>query len=135
MSLHRCVYVSSARLDPLHQDAQIEQIVDYAKIANAAMKVTGTLIFDGSRFAQLLEGPEIEATGLARRIAIDPRHEHVVFLERQNVKRRLFDGFSMAYSGRSMFVARTIAQPLIQNDRRSRLALRQLVQLMLEFAR
>lgn len=135
MSLYRCVYVSSARLEPLHKDAQVAQIADHAITANAAMQVTGALMYDGTRFAQLIEGPPLATISLAGRIAIDKRHCEVVFLEEQNTRRRLFSGFSMAYSGRSVFVERTIARPLLENDRRSKHALRSLIQLMQEFSR
>lgn len=135
MSLYRCVYVSSAKLGPVNTDEQIARIVDHATVANAAMRVTGALMYDGTRFAQLLEGPIMSAERLAERIARDPRHSRLVFLEKQLVKRRLFDGFSLAYMGNSLFVERTIALPLFSDDRRSNFALRQLIQMMQEFAR
>ena len=134
VSLYRCVYVSSARLASRHQALQVAQIVDHAVTANTASKITGALMFDGTRFAQLLEGPSLAVIALAERIRCDKRHDEVVFLEHLIADRRLFERFSMAYSGNSLFVERTIALPLVKHERRSKYALRELINLMKEFA-
>ena len=135
VSLYRCVYVSSARLAPQHRGAQVAQIVDHAVAANAAMEITGALMFDRTRFAQLFEGPPLAVIPLARKIARDKRHDQVVFLEHQPVNQRLFEGCLMAYHGNSVFVERAIALTLDNHEGCSKYALRQLIQLMLEFCR
>lgn len=135
MSLLRCVYVSSARLDLCHAHALAQQIVDHAVVANHAAQITGTLMFDGSRFAQLIEGPEANVARLVARLASDRRHEDIVFLERNRIAERLFDGFSMAYCGNSVFVKHSIARPLADSPGEADYALQQLIRLMLEFVR
>lgn len=135
MSMLRCVYVSSACLDRRHAHALVRQIVDHAVTANQAAQITGALMFDGSRFAQLIEGPESKITRLVDGLSGDPRHENIVFLERKCVTERLFNGFSMAYSGRSVFVERSIARPLADGPEQDDEALQQLIRLLQEFVR
>lgn len=135
MSLLRCVYISSARFDRRHAPVLVQQIVDHAVTANLAAQITGALMFDGSRFAHLIEGPEPEVARLLDALASDGRHQDMVFLERKPVAVRLFRSFSMAYHGRSVFVERRIARPLADRPEEAADALQQLIWLMLEFVR
>jgi len=135
MSLLRSVYVSLACLDRRDAQTLVQEIVDHARSANAAAQITGALMFDGSRFAQVLEGPEDKIVRLVDSIASDRRHENVVLIQQKRVVGRLFTGFSMAYSGRSVFVGRSIARTLAGHHGETDDALEQLVRLMLEFTR
>lgn len=135
MTLFRIVYVSSALLPPGQEDDEVTRIVERAVIANGAHNITGALIYDGSRFAQVIEGPETVTRALCDRILADPRHADPVILEQTPAGRRLFDGFSLAYRGRSVYVERTLARPLRADEARGGPALSQLITMMREFAR
>jgi hypothetical protein len=134
MSLLRVMYMSAAKFDAAQPDSLVQQIVDAATIANAAMAITGALLFDGRRFVQVLDGPEPALSSLIDRISVDRRHHRVVFLKRKRVDRRLFPDFSLAYSGDSVFVTRSMDRLLADHDRLSAAAVQHLVQVMQEFA-
>jgi hypothetical protein len=61
-------------LSPEHQDDVFSAICGESGARNALLSVVGALIFDGRRFAQLLQGPADALAALLRRIADDPRH-------------------------------------------------------------
>lgn len=69
---YEIVYASyiSAQLEP----GQIAGLVQQARLRNRAVGVTSLLVFDGTRFCQLLEGGMEAVTGLARTIQRDRRH-------------------------------------------------------------
>lgn len=135
ISLLRCVYVSSACLDRRSASALVQQLIDRSIAANDEAQITGALMFDGSRFAQLLEGSEDKLASLVDRLTSDRRHKNIVFLERKHVAERLFNGFSMAYSGNSVFVSRSITRSLADRPGEADYGLQQLIRLMLEFVR
>jgi hypothetical protein len=60
----------SAQLEPW----QIADLVQKGRLRNRAMGVTSLLVFDGTRFCQLLEGGLEAVTALAGTIQRDPRH-------------------------------------------------------------
>lgn len=134
MTLVRFLYFSVACLAG-DVTAQVAELAEQSAAANAKLGIKGALLFDGRRFAQLIEGPEAEITALALRIAADTRHTGMVILQQEPVRELLFERFSLVYSGSSLFVARSIppSVPELPDDRR--LAVRSLTQVMLEFAR
>ncbi len=60
----------SAHLEP----REIANIVRVSRANNNAKGLTGVLMFDGARFCQHLEGPEMIVRQTAEKIAMDPRH-------------------------------------------------------------
>ncbi|MGQ7159049.1 BLUF domain-containing protein, partial [Escherichia coli] len=54
--------------------------VSIANRRNMQSDVTGILLFNGSHFFQLLEGPEEQVKMIYRAICQDPRHEKIVAL-------------------------------------------------------
>jgi len=53
---------------------EIARIVRASRVNNAAAGLTGVMMFDGSLFCQIIEGPEKTARDMIARIARDPRH-------------------------------------------------------------
>jgi hypothetical protein len=104
-------YVSRSTMDS-PQQAGIEDIASVARSRNAALDVTGALVFTGTHFAQLLEGPQAAIEELMKAIRSDHRHRDVDVVLNGPVATRRFDGWSMAYSGPSSFVRRRI-EPLV----------------------
>jgi len=68
---HLCDNVSVESLEGLVADANVK---------NQLFGVTGILLFNGSHFFQLLEGPEESVTSISQHICKDARHYNVVEL-------------------------------------------------------
>ena len=116
-------------------EASLGEIVEVARSRNAALHVSGALVFTGEHFAQVLEGPEAAIEQLMGSILRDPRHRAVNVVERPQIEERRFARWSMAYAGPSLFVDRHIA-PLLGTHagEESGLQARRLIGLMHEFA-
>ena len=76
----------------------LKDIFDSSKINNAAQSVTGFLLFDGSRFTQVLEGPAEGIIGIyLKKICADKRHSNLRVIHDCFVRRRTFNDWSLAY--------------------------------------
>ena len=132
--LHSLLYVSRSLLAPLGDEAQILEIVYDAVEFNAAHGVTGALIATHGYFAQHLEGPEPVIAALMGRIKVDPRHRDVRIIREAPGVARLFDRWSMAYSGPARYFDREI-EPAMEASAQTDEHARRLLAHMLEFAR
>ena len=99
-TLFRVIYVSRNLLPEPAAEAELGRILDRARQRNAALGVTGALLFSGDCFAQVLEGPAPAVEAVFEAIQHDPRHSDVVVLEAGPVPEREFGAWSMAYAGR-----------------------------------
>jgi len=70
-------------------------MVDDASILNASHDVTGILLFNGTHFFQLLEGPEEGVLAIYQRICADRRHHNLVELMRDYAPSRRFGNAGM----------------------------------------
>jgi hypothetical protein len=77
-TLHQVLYIS--HLAPPHEYDAFTAICRSSRHRNAALGVTGVLLFDGHRFCQLLQGPAPAVQTLMADIARDARHEQIVTL-------------------------------------------------------
>lgn len=112
----------------------VGEIVAASRERNAALGITGALIFTGGHFAQVLEGSPEAVEELMANIRCDPRHRNVRTVEMVNVPERRFPGWSLAYSGHSSFVDRHIRPLMEGRDEKSREVLCQrLIGLMRQF--
>jgi hypothetical protein len=89
------VYMSRA-VAPF-DDAALAELLREARLRNEALGVSGILLAKDGRFMQLLEGPAFSVDDRFGVIAKDPRHGEVKSLIREDIERRRFDGWSMAY--------------------------------------
>lgn len=78
--------------------ADLRDILKTARARNAAVGVTGVLVYDDGSFLQVLEGPEMAVTALVERIKADPRHDHFRLLSRKDIQAREFGEWSMAFA-------------------------------------
>ncbi len=67
-----------------------------ARARNAALDVTGIMLFDGVHFVQLLEGPDEAVSHLFDSIRRDDAHKNVVLLMQDQGPARRFGGDAMA---------------------------------------
>lgn len=93
MRLKSLTYTSRARLDL--SDGDLNDIHQTARHLNALDGVTGLLLFDGSRFLQIIEGDEGAIDNLVERLRMDPRHSAFEVRDERFVERRSFEHWSM----------------------------------------
>ena len=96
--------------------------------------ITGSLIYTGSIFAQVLEGPLTALEKLVRVIQADLRHDVLVVTEPKTVAVRRFKNWSLAYWGPSTYVFVNLARCLDDDAAVRERNLSALVRLMSEFA-
>ena len=101
--LYRLVYASKNLIagDEDEAAAAIAQILSTSQRNNAAVDVTGALLFNKGAFAQVLEGPRQGVEATFERIQQDDRHSDVTVLQCGPVDGRAFGNWSMAFVGRS----------------------------------
>jgi hypothetical protein len=101
--LYRLVYVSKNRIPGTEAEvvAAVESILTASQRTNAALNITGALIFNSGMFAQVLEGARPDIETLIERIMRDPRHGDVEVLVFDKAEGRAFPDWSMGFIGRS----------------------------------
>ncbi len=111
MTLVNLVYISERRLSlgsgPIIQ--QINTILASSIRNNAALEVTGALVFDDTRFVQVLEGERDAVWDTFRRVEQDGRHAEVGFVAMDAVARRYFGNWWMRCAERNRQTAATFA--------------------------
>lgn len=85
-----CLWSSEADVE-----AEIEHVLTSSRRNNAAAGITGALLFTGSHFTQVLEGPQHEVERTFERISQDLRHGGVALIDLQHGSRRAFPSWSM----------------------------------------
>lgn len=76
--LHRTAYVSAA---PEELAAgELARIIGATRARNPQLGVSGALVYTGTHFLQVLEGPGTPVAALLERIRQDPRHHELVVL-------------------------------------------------------
>ena len=93
LKLKTLTYTSRARFDLAAED--LAAIQHEARNLNALDGITGLLVFDGSRFLQIIEGAEDAIDTLVGRLRRDTRHSAFEIRDSQFVERRSFPDWSM----------------------------------------
>ncbi len=73
----------------------LEVMVAAANSKNQQSNITGILLFNGTHFFQLLEGPVEHVSAIYEQICNDPRHHNVVELMRDHGPVRRFGNVGM----------------------------------------
>ena len=128
------LYASASALAPGDEQTEIERIATSARMRNPRLGVTGTLVFTKTSFAQILEGPDDAVDSLMKRIARDPRHDQVTVVDTIETNARLFDVWSLSYSGASRYVDKHIAPLLDGGGPEEAQQLRRLMKALAEVA-
>lgn len=103
MSDYSLIYVSHSLLAPDAAEAAIDDIIATSVARNGREAITGALLYTGTNFVQILEGPEAAVQRLMDGIRRDPRHDQVDVLD-TTVAPGMFEGWSMAYIGDATYV-------------------------------
>ena len=110
--LFRLIYCSRNRIPGSAADVtkEIHNILHSARANNAALAVTGALLYNAGNFAQVLEGP-LEAVGkIFEKIQRDLRHSEVIVIESGLTGERQFADWSMAFSGSALLAPKQSAK-------------------------
>lgn len=94
-TIHRLLYMSSESV-PCSRTA-LCSILDASVRNNALRNVTGLLLYKAGNFLQVLEGAQEAVEGLYQRICGDTRHRQITILLKQDLPKREFPDWSMAF--------------------------------------
>jgi acylphosphatase len=89
------VYISSAV--QLFSDADLAALLKQSRQKNAALEITGILLYKDGDVMQLLEGPDEAVEELAKTIYADKRHSGIIELIKRKISRREFPDWSMEF--------------------------------------
>lgn len=90
------IYSSAANHD--FSEKELEDLLTIARKNNAAIDVTGMLLYTDRSFFQILEGESETVMQLYAHIAKDKRHSQVVIIIKEPLARRAFGEWSMGYA-------------------------------------
>ena len=110
--MERLLYISESSLEPWEATPSVSQIVADAQVRNSEFEITGALLFTGTHFAQILEGPRGSFEQLMSSIQNDSRHRNIVIVDHSPIVARRFPDWKMAYRGPSQFVSRHVVRLL-----------------------
>jgi len=94
--IKQLIYVSLPAV-PL-DESDVEKILAAARAKNLERRITGFLLFDGTMFMQLIEGPPRAVRDLFDALRADTRHQTVQKIYEGEAAVRLFSNFSMAFA-------------------------------------
>lgn len=117
MRCERLIYVSKSRIEAAGSDSAIAQLVREARSRNASLAVSGALLFTGTHFAQILEGPASSIALITSALKEDDRHADMFIAAHYPISARIFSDWQIAYAGPSQFVAQHIKRLLRNNSR------------------
>ena len=112
MELWNWIYVSRSCISSSDIEGAINTIVERSNTNNHALDVTGVLIFDGTHFAQFVEGPRGNIQALRSAIEGDHRHQDVTTILFEAGESRKVANWALAYSGKSVVVTRAIRRAM-----------------------
>ena len=102
-TLYKLVYCSRNRIKgtPIEVNTELQSILASARKNNAALGITGALLYDAGNFAQVLEGPLRSVERIFEVIQRDVRHSEVTVVQSGPAAKRDFPEWSMAFTGTS----------------------------------
>lgn len=128
------MYVSTAAISCAEAEQVVDEIVRLSRSRNAALAVTGALIFSGDSFAQVIEGPTDAIVEMRAAISRDTRHCEILTVADNRQRERDFADWSLAYSGTALFVARELDRIRVAHNKDSPRSRSDLKRLLTEFA-
>jgi len=100
------IYVSTSV--EMMKDDELLDILKVSRENNQEGEVTGMLLYKGGNFMQVLEGPDDAVNAVFEKIKKDPRHKDVSVLSREQIQKRQFSSWEMAFQN--------LDNPAIKNE-------------------
>jgi hypothetical protein len=91
--LSHLVYVSARKSNCTEEE--IQKILASCKANNAAIDITGVLLYSDTHFIQYLEGEYKQIIGLYDKIKTDNRHKNAVLVSSAQIEGRSFPSWQM----------------------------------------
>jgi hypothetical protein len=95
LTMYRLVYVSSAV--ELFSEGELEDLLRQSRQNNAAVCVTGMLLYKDGNFMQCLEGSKGAVCTLEAKIRSDPRHRGMIVLLHEENAQPEFSEWAMGF--------------------------------------
>lgn len=95
-TLIHIIYCSTAAAPMQH--AELLAMLNIARLKNAALGITGMLLFTDNSFFQVLEGESDVVDPLFERIKADSRHRQVTCIIRERIPSRDFEQWTMGFA-------------------------------------
>ncbi|WP_435416445.1 BLUF domain-containing protein [Polaribacter aestuariivivens] len=76
---------------------ELNHILENAIENNSSKNITGCLVYHNNRFVQILEGNKSDVVQIFEKIKLDQRHHSVTLLWENDIDRRFFPEWNMAY--------------------------------------
>ncbi len=92
---YRLIYSSEATGEMARTD--LEQMLRESRLRNTRRDITGVLVFADGVFLQVLEGEREDIEDLMENIQRDPRHRDLKVIHEEEIDRRSFPAWRMAY--------------------------------------
>jgi hypothetical protein len=92
--ISQLVYISNR--DASCSNDEIERILESCKKNNPSLDITGVLLYNDSKFIQLVEGDLKTLLSLYDKIKLDSRHNNPVLISCRPVKEKTFPSWHMA---------------------------------------
>lgn len=101
MPLFRLIYSSRNLISGSNTQIldEIDELIAKAGRRNQEHRVTGALLFNRHRFAQVIEGPRGGVETIFDRIKADKLHDDIVVLQAEPTPNRAFNGWGVAFVG------------------------------------
>lgn len=101
MALIQCIYCSASSNKDFSA-ADLDEILQISRTNNAALGVTGILLYEKGSFFQVIEGEADTIDQLFQKLLGDTRHENVTMIISEPIEERTFGDWSMGYPDISM---------------------------------
>ncbi|MBF0266397.1 MAG: BLUF domain-containing protein [Gammaproteobacteria bacterium] len=96
ITIKRIIYTSDA--SPSFNEKYLPQLVESCQKQNTELGVSGILLYGTGKFLQVLEGDETEIDNIFIRILKDERHQNIIVIEENTIKKKDFENWSMGFS-------------------------------------
>ena len=104
----RIIYVSDSNISSSGAQEELTRLVEQARCRNLSQGISGSLLFSGKHFAQLLEGSNVAVRELMHSILADPRHQNIQIILEEMVEERCLPNWGLGYAGPSIYVSKAI---------------------------
>ncbi len=94
--MYRIIYLSSAT--KMMSDLELNKLLAQSRIKNAALDITGVLLYFDGDFMQVIEGNETNVKNLYQSIVRDDRHRSIICVFNDHIEHRQFAEWSMGFS-------------------------------------
>jgi hypothetical protein len=94
-NVFQLIYCSEVTAPPSRDD--LRELLQTSRPNNATFAISGLLLYGNGFFLQVLEGVETLVELRMQRIAKDPRHHNIVYLQRKSVPQRSFQDWAMGF--------------------------------------